>query len=63
MLKDVQIPVSMVCFQCYDTTASMSGTYNGAQAKFSEHLEQYHLHGTQSKSPYHLHGTQSKFMH
>ena len=40
MLKDLQIPVSMVRFQCYDTTASMSGAYNGAQAKFSEHLEQ-----------------------
>ena len=41
MLKDLQIPVSMVRFQCYDTTASMSGAYNGAQAKFSEHLERH----------------------
>ena len=31
----------MVRFQCYDTTASMSGFYNGAQAKFSEHLERH----------------------
>ena len=41
MLKDLQIPISMVRFQCYDTTASMSGVYNGAQAKFSEHLERH----------------------
>ena len=41
MLKDLQIPVSMVRFQCYDTTTSMSGAYNGAQAKFSEHLERH----------------------
>ena len=33
MLKDLQIPLSQVLFQCYDTTASMSGLYNGAQAK------------------------------
>ena len=39
MLNDLQIPLSMARFQCYDTTASMSGAYNGAQAKFSEHLE------------------------
>ncbi len=38
MLKDLQIPLSMARFQCYDTTASMSGAYNGAQARFSEHL-------------------------
>ena len=41
MLKHLQIPVSMVRFQCYDTTASMSGAYNGTQAKFSEHLERH----------------------
>ena len=28
MLKDLQIPLSQVLFQCYDTTASMSGAYN-----------------------------------
>ena len=39
MLKDLQIPLSQVLFQCYDTTASMSGAYNGAQAKLSEHLK------------------------
>ena len=41
MLKDLQISVSMVRFQCYDTTASLSGAYNGAQVKFSEHLDQH----------------------
>ena len=39
MLKDLQIPLSQVLFQCYYTTASMSGAYNGAQAKLSEHLK------------------------
>ena len=39
MLDDIQLPLGEVRFQCYDTTASMSGVYNGAQAKFSERLE------------------------
>ena len=44
MLKDLQIPVPMVRSQCYDTTASMSGAYNDARAKFSEHLERQVLY-------------------
>ena len=39
MLKDLQIPLSQVLFQCYDTAASMSGAYNVAQEKVSEHLK------------------------
>ena len=38
MLEELQLPLTSVRFQCYDTTASMSGAYNGAQAKLSEHL-------------------------
>ena len=38
MLKDLQLPLVGVRFQYYDTTASMSGAYNGAQAKLSERL-------------------------
>ena len=36
MLDDLQLPLGNVRFQCYGTTASMSGAYNGAQ--FSERL-------------------------
>ena len=38
MLIDLQIPLDGARFQCYDTTASMSGAYNGAQAKLSERI-------------------------
>lgn len=38
MLIDLRIPLTGTRFQCYDTTASMSGAYNGAQAKLSERL-------------------------
>ena len=38
MLNDLGLPLVNVRFQCYDTTASMSGAYNGAQAKLSERL-------------------------
>ena len=38
MLDELQIPSDGVRFQCYDTTSSMSGRYNGAQAKLSEFL-------------------------
>lgn len=38
MLDDLQLPRGNVRFQCDDTTASMSGAYNGALAKFSERL-------------------------
>jgi hypothetical protein len=40
MVTELCIPHAGIRFQCYDTTASMSGVYNGAQAKLSEHLEQ-----------------------
>eukprot|EP00795_Rhopilema_esculentum_P002687 gene2687-895_t len=33
MLEDMQLPLAKVLFQCYDTTASMSEAYNGAQVK------------------------------
>ena len=38
MLQQLELPTSGIRFQCYDTTASMSGIYNGAQAKLSEIL-------------------------
>ena len=38
MLNDLGLPLVDLRFQCYDTTASMSGAYNGAQAKLSERL-------------------------
>ena len=38
MLQELRLPLSSIRFQCYDTTASMSGAYNGAQAKLSERL-------------------------
>ena len=38
MLNDLRLPLVDVRFQCYDTTAYMSGAYNGAQAKLSERL-------------------------
>ena len=38
MLKDLQLPLVAVRSQCYDTTASMYGAFNGAQAKLSERL-------------------------
>ena len=39
MLEELQLPLTSVRFQCYDITAStMSGAYNGAQAKLSERL-------------------------
>ena len=39
MLEKLQSPLAGVRFQCYDTTLSMSGAYNGAQAKLSQHLK------------------------
>jgi hypothetical protein len=39
MVTELRIPHAGIRFQCYDTTASMSGVYNGAQAKLSELLE------------------------
>ncbi len=38
-INELNLPTSGVRFQCYDTTASMSGIYKGAQAKLSEHLQ------------------------
>ena len=41
MMKDLQLSTAgerFQYFQCYNTTASMSGAYNGAQAKLSERL-------------------------
>lgn len=38
-LKQSDIPLSTVMFQTYDSTASMSGKFNGAQQKLSELLE------------------------
>ena len=38
-LKLSDIPLSTVMFQTYDSTASMSGKFNGAQQKLSELLE------------------------
>ena len=38
-LKLSDIPLSAVMFQTYDSTASMSGKFNGAQQKLSEMLE------------------------
>ena len=38
MLNDLGLPLVNLRFQCYDTTASMSGAYNGAQAKLSKPL-------------------------
>ncbi|CAB4036231.1 zinc finger MYM-type 1-like [Paramuricea clavata] len=38
-LKLSHIPLSTVMFQTYDSTASMSGRFNGAQQKLSEMLE------------------------
>ena len=38
MLDNLQLPLENILFQCYDTTTSMSGAYNRAQATFSEHL-------------------------
>ena len=39
MLEELQLPLACVHFQCYDTTLSMSGAYNGAQAKLIQHLK------------------------
>ena len=36
---DLDIPLSAVQFQTYDSTSSMSGVHEGAQQKFSEILE------------------------
>ena len=38
MLEELHISSGGIRFQCYDTTSSMSGKYNGAQAKLSEFL-------------------------
>ena len=38
-LKLLDIPLSSVMFQTYDSTASVSGRFNGAQQKLSEMLE------------------------
>lgn len=38
MLQHLQILTAGVRFQCCHMTASMSGAYNGAQAKFIERL-------------------------
>ena len=37
--KELNLPTSGLRFQCYDTTASISGVYRGAQAKLSERLQ------------------------
>ena len=37
-LNSADVPLSIVQFQMYDSTSSMSGVYNGAQQKFSEVL-------------------------
>ena len=38
MLEELHITSDGIRFKCYDTTSSMSGKYNGAQAKLSELL-------------------------
>jgi hypothetical protein len=38
LMKDLQLSTAGERFQCYNTTASMSGAYSGAQAKLSERL-------------------------
>ena len=38
MLEELHVQSGGIRFQCYDTTSSMSGKYNGAQAKLSEFL-------------------------
>lgn len=38
MLEELHILSDGIQFHCDDTTSSMSGTYNGAQAKLSEFL-------------------------
>ena len=39
LLEELHISSNGVRFQCYDTTSSISGNYNGAQAKISKFLE------------------------
>ena len=39
IVKLSDMPLSTVMFQTYDSTASMSGRFNGAQQKLSEMLE------------------------
>ena len=39
LLEELHIWSNGARFQCYDTTSSMSGNYNGAQAKISKFLE------------------------
>ena len=38
MLEELHISSDGIQFHCDDTTSSMSGKYNGAQAKLSEFL-------------------------
>ena len=54
MLKDLDLPTDGIRFQCYDTTNSMSGEYNGAQANLSLILNRiipytYKMYGAKSK--------------
>ena len=50
MLIDLRIPITGTRFQCCDTTASMSGEYNGAQAKMSDRLGKQRFHPSLAKS-------------
>ncbi len=36
-INELNLPTSGVCFQYYDTTASMPDIYKGAQSKLNEH--------------------------
>jgi hypothetical protein len=38
LLQSLGFSTDMIKFQCYDTTSSMTGKYNGAQAKLSERV-------------------------
>ena len=44
MLEELHILSNGIRFQCYDTNSSMSGKYNGSQAKISEFLERLILY-------------------
>ena len=39
VLKELGLSDDGIKFQCYDTTSSMSGIYNGAQAKLSSKVK------------------------